>query len=714
MKKYASAIMLLLGITAFSKNESGVFGLTDEQKATVTGAGWNETFVANFNTALGLNFAEGTATTGDENIGLSAIDTQSLIDTSMALANAEMALEAATKNASTLASEKATLQANVTTLQGQVQTLSNKAEDDLGAGTQHAQAVNTNLVFNANHDTQLGGLQGEMWSLDRPYNQRARAAILAAQGMQIAVPMASSTDFASLQADLGAYYRTQANKQINSMLLALKNVSDIFPLQSNVVDREVITNIFMGEFSQADNSTDSNFDDVVKGVYQIESEEVRMYDVMLAHKFQNLKAIEKTWIGYLAADSSSIKISFVEYLLRETAKVLFNEQQQRRVRGVRKNPTVNVPGTAMEGSTGLYRFIHEKVNAMQIKPTVLGEITAVNIGEKIFDFIGSLPQQLIDSGMLALYLPQAMVTEYHKYNETHYGLNQDYKANEMYVKEYPGVELIPVPNAGNHRRLVVTFKGNLKTFENIPGEMTNFKLIIKEWSISVVSQWKEGFHAPLVGKKFTRVQDQDYDHQFIFVSDQDLSTSQFLPIEKDATVPSALFHGSLVSVANTALKTITDVADVAVGGIVTLKNGAETYGIAIAKSGNFSLIASAWNPALGDTITLVKRADGKFIELSRATVASTVLGFTADDASPSVLNGSEFATNANTVATAITTFDDAVVGKTYTIYGAGTTNASTIANAGNFTLTAAMTLSVGTQIKLICTAAGKFAEISRA
>jgi hypothetical protein len=712
MKKYAAPIMLLLGITAFSKNESGVFGLTAEQTTTLTEAGWNEGFVAKFNTALGLNFAEGTATSEDAP-SLSAIDTQSLIDTSLALANAEMALEAATKNASTLASEKAALQANVTTLQGQVQTLSNKPEVDEGSGAQNAQGMGTTVTFNAMDDTQLGGLQGEMWALDRPYNQRARAAILASKGMQIAVPMASSTDFASLQADLGAYYRTQANKQINSMLLTLKNVSDIFPLQSNVVDREIITNIFMGEFSQADNSTDSDFDNVVKGVYQIESEEVRMYDVMLAHKFSNLKAIEKTWIGYLAKDSSSIKMSFVEYLLNETAKVLFNEQQQRRIRGVRKNPTVNVPGVAMAGSTGLYRFIHEKVNALQIKPTVLGEITQANIGEKVFNFIGSLPQQLIDSGMLALYMPQAMITEYHKYNETHYGLNQDYKANEMTVKEYPGVKLIPVPNAGNHRRLVCTFEGNLKTFENIPGEMTNFKLIIKEWSISVVSQWKEGFHAPLVGKKFSRVQDQDYDHQFIFVSDQDLSTNEYLPMDADATVPSALFHSSLVSVANTALKTITDIADVAVGAQVKLKNGSDTYGIAIAKSGNFSLIASAWSPSAGDTITLVKRADGKFIELSRSSAATTVLAFDADDATPSVTGGTEFVTNANTAATAITKFDNAVVGTTYIIHGAGSTNASTIANAGNFTLTAAMTLSTGKSITLICTATDTFAEISR-
>ena len=184
-------------------------------------------------------------------------------------------------------------------------------------------------------------------------------------------------------------------------------------------------------------------------------------------------------------------------------------------------------------------------------------------------------------------------------------------------------------------------------------------------------------------------------------------------MEQDATTPSALFHSSLVSVANTALKTITDITDVATGGIVTLKNGSDTYGIKLAASGNFSLLASAWEPAIGDTITLVKRADGKFIEMSRSSVSTSILAFAEDAATPSVADGTEFVTNANAHATAITNLTNAVVGKTYIINGAGSTNASTIANSGNFTLTAAMTLSAGKQITLIALAGDKFAEISR-
>jgi hypothetical protein len=169
----------------------------------------------------------------------------------------------------------------------------------------------------------------------------------------------------------------------------------------------------------------------------------------------------------------------------------------------------------------------------------------------------------------------------------------------------------------------------------------------------------------------------------------------------------------LVSVANTALTTITNIDDAEVGKLITLKCGSDAYGIKIAKSGNFSTIASEWAPGVGDVIVLFKRADGKFMEYSRTAATPNTLTFDADDTTPSVEGGNYFTINTNTVATAITKLDDAVEGQTYTIYGAGTTHASTIANSGNFTLTDAMTLSAGKEIVLLAAPSGKFVEISR-
>lgn len=717
MKKFqtfAPILMALLGINAFSKNDEGVSALTEEQKESLVKEGYESDFLSQFNAALAVDFAEAEGSTAGGTQQTQSPDLSTLKQVSLDLIAAQKRVAEMEKDSKSTKEQLKQAQDDVTRLNGEVLKLSGKAEDDPGNGSQ---AVNNNQngekPMNLNDTKQLGGFEGAMWGLeDRPYNQRAKAALLQKQGIMYGAPVQTSTDFTKLAADLGEFYRTRRSDAIESYVRELPSVTNIFPLESNVTDREIITNLFLGEFSQADNSN-SDFEQVVKGKYEIQPEEIRMYDVMFAHKFSDLKKLEKSWIGYLAKDSSSNKMSFVEYLLRETAKVLNNEQQNRRIRGIRKEPELNVPGDYLSASTGLYRFVHEKINNFQIKTTPLGEITQANIGEKVFEFVKSIPQNLIDSGMFVLYMPAGMITEYHKYNESHYGTNQDYKADIMFVKEYPSVKILPVPYAGNHRRLIATLEGNLKTFEFVPGEMLRFEFTPDVWAIKVTSQWKEGFAAPLVGKKFDRAADQDYDHQFIFASDMDLSATEFTPFAKDVTTPSALFHTALVSVANSELKTITTIKDATVGQLITIKEGSDNYGIKILKSGDFSEISADWVPAIGDSITVFKRADGKFIEYTRATEASSVGAFANDDATPSVSGATQWQTGANTQATAITTFDNAVVGNTYTIYGNGSTNASTIANAGNFKLTAAMTLSTGKYIKLIALAGGKFAEVER-
>ena len=112
-------------------------------------------------------------------------------------------------------------------------------------------------------------------------------------------------------------------------------------------------------------------------------------------------------------------------------------------------------------------------------------------------------------------------------------------------------------------------------------------------------------------------------------------------------------------------------------------------------------------------LRVMKRADCKFIEIERATAPGDSYEFPADETTPSVQGATVFVTNANTQATAITDLTDAVPGTVYTIHGAGADNASTIANAGNFVLSAAMTLKAGSFIKLVKAADGKFYEVER-
>lgn len=84
-----------------------------------------------------------------------------------------------------------------------------------------------------------------------------------------------------------------------------------------------------------------------------------------------------------------------------------------------------------------------------------------------------------------------------------------------------------------------------------------------------------------------------------------------------------------------------------------------------------------------------------------------------NDTSPSVEYHTSLQTGVNTEATAITTIDDAVAGQYIYIKGNSGSHPSTIADSGEFDLSAAVTLDENTLILLYARAADDFVEINR-
>lgn len=718
MSSFSSAILALLGLKEWKKAEDK--NVLDEQDvAKLKEMGFTDKFITPFSEALKNDFKDEDPDGKNENTGEAVIRglfAQKINE----LAIAQEQLEAIKNNDGEKAQAIAVKDDEIAKLKEKIAALSAMPETDngKGAGVNHTDAEGS---FKLEDEKQLGGMPGEMFALDRPYNQRARAALLARQGITLGVRAESTIDYNRLKEDLGAFYRIRWQDRLQSFLTKLPTIEAIFPVESGYQDLATLVNIWLGEFSQADN-TSSDFDNVTKGEYEFDNETLRMFSVMFAHKFRDLKELEKTWIGSLNKEGSqAIKWSFIEYILAETAKKLHNERELRRINGVRKDPDLNKPGRAMEAADGLYEWLRKKVDGFidinngktvyQIKPFVLGEITEANIGEKFFQGTGMVPAVYRDSGMLCLYVPSYMIVWYHKYNELHYGVNQDYKANMMYVKEYPAVKLVPIPNADNHQRVFWTMEGNIKCFEHVAGEMTNFSLEQQDWTLKVWSLWKESIWARAVGFKYTKKEDMDGSRQMIFCNEYDRPSTSFIDGDKDKN-PNVALHTSVQTVANTNLFVITDIENAEVGKTVTIKCGSEDKGVKIAKTDKFSLISAEWLPKKGDTIKLMKRADGKFIEIARLTATASALQFAADAVIPSLAGATVFATDANTKATAITNFTNAVEGEVYTVHGAGSEFASTIANTGNFVLTDNITLSAGKFIKLTY-ANGKFYEIAR-
>lgn len=719
MKQLISTVLAFFGIQAFALGQDGKPILTEEQKAALKGE-FGQKFTDQFTAALSDD-PQGTST--DETATLAMIESlrESLTETRAELSNLQNNHQASQQELVALKAEKDRLSGIVTEKENIITLLKKKPEDDPAAKTNGMNPDPSKPWVPSGNDSHLFGISEPFFAIDAAhgYNRRAYAQLALRHGLSIPAPLAaSSLDYSSLTSDLGDYYRVRKQDRIQSFLVDFPSLASIFPLESGYQDQAVLVNLFMtSDFSQADStSLGSTFENVVKGGYKFEPETLTMYDVMFVHEFKQLKELEKAWIGYLNKEgSSTMKWSFIEYILVETAKKLKNEQELRRVRGVRKNPTVNVPGTSLQASNGLLKFVKNQVAAFKLQPFSLGEWTPSTIATHVKNGTKLIPEALRDSGRMVLYMSTDALSDYHTNLETLYGLNQDYQGGIMYVKEYPSVKIVAVPNMAPSKRLIWTIEGNIALFEDQSGEMLNFNIEQQDWRLKVWSNWRESVWAYMVGRKFASAAEMpgDYSTQMIFCNDVDEPSDFFISMEANDTTPSVLNHTSLISVANTGATAITDIDDCAVGQQVILKCGNATNAITIAASGKFSLLTAAWNPAVGDTITLKKRSDGKFIELARTTTSSSAIAFDADDTTPSVAAGDTFITVANSGATAITNLDDAVTDKVYTIYGGSSSNASTIANAGNFVLTDAMTLSLAAWIKLQKASNGKFYEISR-
>jgi hypothetical protein len=250
--------------------------------------------------------------------------------------------------------------------------------------------------------------------------------------------------------------------------------------------------------------------------------------------------------------------------------------------------------------------------------------------------------------------------------------------------------------------------------------MMNFRLVIKTKTVEVISSWKEGMLFNFIGKQESTIDDlnaRGYDKQIVWATDTDYSEDFFMELTPNSATPTeGLIHHNLVGAKNTNDTTLTNLS-APVGVEITLRNLYDTGEgkIKITNSNVFSLLPTSWDPEPGDIIRLMKRSDGKFVEIERVSQLSTYIQLAADATTINASLGTQFLTGTNTQATAIASISNTIPGVIYEIRGnGGSSNASTIAaNNANFVLTANWTASQNAYIKLTKTSTNKLAEIER-
>ncbi len=708
-------VLAFLHLQAFAQDKDGKSILTEEQKQALM-AEYGVAFTSQVADAISKD-PTGDKTDAKVSDAILAVMTERLATALEAEKTAKTSLKTAQDEKAKSEQEKAAAELKNTEHLATIATLSKKPEGDIAPGSADPVRALDKPWVPTGKDTHLFGQNIKFFAIDddHKYNQRLYSRLMAKQGVIIPAPEASSTDYTQLKSDLGEYYRVRMFDRIQSFLVQIPDLNKIFPMVSDIQDQAVLTNVFMTEFSQAYNPG-SQFANLVKGSFKFQAEIVKMYDGTFAHLFQDMKEVEKTWMGFISNDSNVIKLGLVEFLAMEITKALMNEQNIRRLKGVFVAPTANVPGAAINAADGILKRIKVWLSEFKMKAFTLGDYTPSTISSYVKRGTAMVPEMLRASGSLVLYMSTDNVSAYITNNEILYGLNQDYKPGQMVVHEYPEVKIVGIPMMAPSKRMIWTLDGNIVLCEGKAGEMRNIYFEQQDWTLKAWSNWKESIWAYLVGKKFASAAEMpdDYSTQMIFVNDIDEPADYFISMAANDVTPSVINHTSLVSVANSQATAITNIDDAVVGKEIRLKCGNATNAVTIAKAGNFSIIYEAWTPEVGEEIHLKKRSDGKFIEIKRITVSSGSIPFADGDATPSVADGDTFITVANTAPLAITNLDDAIYDREYLIYGGSDTNSSTIANAGNFVLTAAMTLAAGTYIKLVKSEVDdKFYEISR-
>jgi hypothetical protein len=172
-------------------------------------------------------------------------------------------------------------------------------------------------------------------------------------------------------------------------------------------------------------------------------------------------------------------------------------------------------------------------------------------------------------------------------------------------------------------------------------------------------------------------------------------------LANDATPPVA--GGSTFTTGGTT--TITDFDDGTVGQTITVL---AEHALIITDGTHIILNGSSnFTMAVSDSLTLILKADNKWYETARMVNVPSVVTFADLDATPTVANGKYFLT---TGTTAITDFDDGVVGQTITVKAKSTI---TITDAGDLELVGNFAMTTGDTITLTMIETGKWSEISR-
>lgn len=426
-------------------------------------------------------------------------------------------------------------------------------------------------------------------------------------------------DYSDLFGKAGEYV-VRRTDMILAYLRTLPSVDHIFPMRSNIQNKEVAPGANFGELSQGYRAGR-----IFKGNVAFTAEIYSVVDVMFKFLFKDLIKLEKQYIGDMNKNDGSnvIKWTFIEWIMVHFGTILRNEQNMRRVIGVRVPQQDVVANPAMLAADGVYRALDRVEKDLKVYPNhdykVYDETTIVDYLENMWDFYTMVIPSMDG---YKLYANLKHRPWYIRAYREKYGENTDFKGVTPQSINDVDANIIWVPNMQpNNYKIMITIPGNGENHEDKPFEMLAF-YFERDWEeIGVMSRWKEGAGFQQAGIQYKTLDEliaSGFANQWIFTN------YPATVVDPDATVINAKQNILFETGANTAATELTDIQNMNINNVIRIVCGNMTNATSISKTGKFANIESDWEPAaVGDYIELYAELEDYVVVVEGENVTMT-------------------------------------------------------------------------------------------
>lgn len=420
---------------------------------------------------------------------------------------------------------------------------------------------------------------------------------------------------ASTDTEIGTRHFTVRQDALIAYLATLPSLAGVFSKVSNIQSGDLITNVLVGEASQAYQPGR-----VVKGDIKVLPEKGYVHKCMVKFQFEDMSALETSYLNYLNKEGSSpVKWTMIEWIIVLLAKQMVNERNRRAILGYRVEPTAGTAGLAMTAAFGVVQRLFGYVDEYKLLPFDDASVASYDkdtIGDVLDLFCEMLKENTDLAEGMVIYMNRNHHAWYKAWYEAKYGQNNDYTGVNSSKVHNHDLPIKWVPNMGQACLIFATLEDNIHLLENVPGEEYNTYFQRDMETVITAAYWMEGAGASFVGPQYASkalLAAADYADQVIFMN------WPAVDIAADAVTFDAKSGLIFKTAANTKATALTGITGCKDGVVIRIEIGSATNPTSIAKSGAFSEISAAWTPtAVGAYIKLFyNKATGKFYEVAR-------------------------------------------------------------------------------------------------